>query len=563
MSEALVQEETLPLVICDYKNPDHPTGKFGCFRCIDDVLLQRLLLMVDENKVKVFSAPVIPIDMQQTEKKIKEYLAIYIGDEATKPDSKEFFKVLHENNICFKIFFTSPAFITEYENIKILKTIPSVEAVVGEQAVVDEQAVVGLEEQPNFLQQFTTYYEYEYETTDGIQRSCAFMLDFTDSVKIVQKSNQIVTSRIYIILNKFCNNNLTREQKLSKKFNDEILDALKILNSHGYQHADPHLGNVVDCGEFSIPQYKLIDFGNMRKTCKDESSVSDISKFQNTKRPLEDELYWENFYKQKGAAKAKAAEEAAAKAAAKAAEEAAAKAAEEAAKKRAADEIAAKKVELQRKFEIIQKSYPELRKKYRFMITNYISEYLHSVCPKAVVSSSYKSPEEGLNYHDPNGYPSATFEFESKQDFNECTKKLPKLKLLERSLIATYTPYEIQNLYRNAANYDTEFRQKIQYIDYCIVNVGSFLSRYTEKETRFGDGYEDSLNTHFTTLRDIFKFEDQGGGQTKYKLKRRTRRKTRTKSKFKSNSKRGTRIKSKSKSKYKYKTKNKRRTIRK
>ena len=58
-----------PLFICDYEH--HPTGKFGCFRCIDDVLLQRLLLMVDENKVKVFSAPVIPIDMQQTEKKNK------------------------------------------------------------------------------------------------------------------------------------------------------------------------------------------------------------------------------------------------------------------------------------------------------------------------------------------------------------------------------------------------------------------------------------------------------------------------------------------------------------
>lgn len=553
MSEALVQEEPLPeaepLVICDYKNRDHPTGMYGCFRCIDKELLERLLSMVDENKVKVFSAPVIPIDMQKTEKKIKEYLDIYIGDETTKPDSKLFFKFLYENKICFKIFFTSPAFIKEYENIKILKTIPSVEAVVGEQAVVEvgEQAVVEVEEQPNFLQKFTTYYEYEYETTDGIQRSCAFMLDFTDSVKIVQKSNQIVTKRIYIILNKFCNNDLTKEQKLSKKFNDEILHALKILNSHGYEHADSHLGNIVDCGESSIPQYKLIDFGNMRKPY--DGSVSDISKFIIAKQPLEDEKYLEDFYKERAA---KAAEEAAAKAAAKAAEEAAA----EAAKKRVADEIAAKKAKLQKKFEIINKYYFELRKMYRFMVTNYISEYLYSVCPKAVVSSSYKSQERGLNYHNPCGYPSATFEFESVKDFDECKKQLPNLMLLERSLTATYTSYQIQKLYEDATNYDIEFRRKIQHIDSCIFDVGSFLSMYTYEETRFGEEYEDNLDNIFKKLRDVFKFEDQGGGKTRYKLKRSKRRKTRTKSKSKNKHRTRTRTKTKSKSK----SKNKRRT---
>ncbi len=94
------------------------------------------------------------------------------------------------------------------------------------------------------------------------------MLEFTGSVKILhtgdrQQEITRVTKRIYIILNKFCNNNLTREQKLSKKFNDEILDAINILNSHGYDHGDTHLGNVVDCGESSDPRYKLIDFGLM------------------------------------------------------------------------------------------------------------------------------------------------------------------------------------------------------------------------------------------------------------------------------------------------------------
>jgi hypothetical protein len=56
------------------------------------------------------------------------------------------------------------------------------------------------------------------------------------------------------------------EQKTNKKLHDEILGALEILNSHGYGHYDAHLGNVVDCGELSEPQYKLIDFGNMRPT---------------------------------------------------------------------------------------------------------------------------------------------------------------------------------------------------------------------------------------------------------------------------------------------------------
>ena len=254
-----------PLVICNYR--EHPTGNFGCFRCIDDVLLQRLLLMVSENKVKVFSVPVVDSfsKMMLGKKYVSDYLTSCEVDKATELDSETFFRFLHENNICFKIFFLNDEFNDEYENVKILKRIPSVKAVVG------GQAAVGVEEQPNFLQKFTTYYEYEYETAcGGKQSSCAFMLNFTDNVKMVQKKDErlfnIDTNRIYIILNKFCNNNLTREQKLSKKFNDEILDAINILNSHGYEHGDAHLGNVVDCGESSDPRYKLIDFGLMDTT---------------------------------------------------------------------------------------------------------------------------------------------------------------------------------------------------------------------------------------------------------------------------------------------------------
>ena len=273
VSEPLVAE---PLVICDYQNPDHPTGNYGCFRCIDEELLK----MVRENKVKVFSAPVFPPTMTFHEK--LNYLGSYEGNEATSPDSKEFFRFLHENNICLKIFFTRAAFITEYVNVKILETIPSVVKEDGsKQAVVGEQAVVDLEEQPNFLQKFTTYYEYEYETAcGGKQSSCAFMLDFTDNVKMVQKKDErlfnIDTNRIYIILNKFCNNKITKDQIISKKFESDIKNAIKILNSHGYEHGDTHLGNVVDCGESSDPRYKLIDFGLMDRT---SSFTNDVEYF--------------------------------------------------------------------------------------------------------------------------------------------------------------------------------------------------------------------------------------------------------------------------------------------
>lgn len=52
--EPLIVDSLLPetLVICDYEH--HPTGKYGCFRCIDEELLEKLLSMASENKVEVF-----------------------------------------------------------------------------------------------------------------------------------------------------------------------------------------------------------------------------------------------------------------------------------------------------------------------------------------------------------------------------------------------------------------------------------------------------------------------------------------------------------------------------
>lgn len=121
-------KNTTPLVICNHEK--HPTGSYGCFRCIDRELLQNLLSMIDENKVKVFS--------------VTTRDRIFKGHKVPDTDAKLFFNSLHKNNICFKTFFTEEAFIKEYNNVQILKTIPIVINEYGrEQAVaVGEQAIL-------------------------------------------------------------------------------------------------------------------------------------------------------------------------------------------------------------------------------------------------------------------------------------------------------------------------------------------------------------------------------------------------------------------------------------
>jgi hypothetical protein len=96
MSEVLDTRPLLqePLVICDYHL--HPKGMSGCFRCIDEELLS----MVHENKVKVFPVPVIS---------------------SVKVDSAKFFRYLHENNICFKIFLMNLTLLPNMKRLKYLK----------------------------------------------------------------------------------------------------------------------------------------------------------------------------------------------------------------------------------------------------------------------------------------------------------------------------------------------------------------------------------------------------------------------------------------------------------
>ena len=73
----MYQSKKTPLIICNHE--EHPTGAYGCFRCIDPELLQNLSFMVDKNEVEVFS--VITADGH-----------IFKGD---KPDAKSFFNFLH------------------------------------------------------------------------------------------------------------------------------------------------------------------------------------------------------------------------------------------------------------------------------------------------------------------------------------------------------------------------------------------------------------------------------------------------------------------------------------
>ena len=247
------------LVFCSHVNLN-PTGKYGCFRCIDDELLQKLRLMVRNEKVKVYTVDVVD-DSSIT--KMREINAEF------------FFNFLHAQKICFKAFFKLfergsfiGSFIDEYRNVKILKTIPSVmREDIRESKLVEPIREKSVEPQENFLQKYSTYYEYTHKGGN----SFAFVFEFTDGVTIESYSSTHSRDKVYVILNKLCKDidKISREQKLSPKFHDDIYEALTILASHGFCHNDTHLNNIVDCGEDSKPRYKLIDFGNMKRTrCK-------------------------------------------------------------------------------------------------------------------------------------------------------------------------------------------------------------------------------------------------------------------------------------------------------
>ena len=589
MSEAL-PSHAKQLVICDYKI--HPSGSYGCFRCIDDELLQELLFMVSNKKVKIY-----PLDISTTKHVLKS---------STDINANLFFNFLYEQKICFKVFFEDVYFADEFKNIEILKTIPSVKrkdireessSKLGEHALEDPA-----KSQQNFLENFTTYYQYQHP--DG--KDVAFVLEFTDSVKIVSRVSTRSINKIYIILNKFCNNKLSKEQILSEKFHDDIYEALMILTSHGYCHNDTKFDNIVDCGEDSNPRYKLIDFGNMRETHLKIGERNGYEYFleQIDSLDLEEEGIggrWRKVLEDAHATRKlkdyeinaatfaapliRVADDAAKKgrkfAAAASKKERDIAAPDIAAAHAATMKIAHEKVEAidgKTKLEVVEKYYPRLRGLLRYMISNYMSNYMLSKCNISTVS--YKE-EEG-------NYPSATFQFESVNDFNECKKKLKLPRwipwmLLEKSLTVKLNSQYIEEIYKNAHDYDVTSRKKMMDIDMEIPSIGDFLniSLFSPQTIVLTEKYKTELDKYFIFIIYTFKINEilgmsesdfaplrlfhqqqqqqqqQEGGQMRRKLKKSTCKKKKIKSKNKTRTKSKNKTRTKSKNKTRTKSKNK------
>ena len=512
------------LVICSHDN--NPTGRYGCFRCIDDELLQKLLLMVSNKKVKVYTVDEVH------DSKSREINAEF------------FFNFLHAQKICFKVLFEHRSFIDEYRNIKILKTIPSVmREDIRESKLVEPIREKSVEPQENFLQKYSTYYEYTHE---GVN-SFAFVFEFTDGVTI-ESFHSSTREKVYVILNKLCKDNdkISTEQKLSPNFHDDIYEALMILASHGFCHNDTHLNNIVDCGEDSKPRYKLIDFGLMTRTrCKigtpdgyqrflDKLDALDKGKgnrYQTTVNAgILAELNAETF-------------------------------AADAMKTMKTAHEKVKAIDGEIKLEVVENYFPQLRRLLRYMISNYMSNYMLK-CNISGVTISYEGVEDN--------YPSATFHFESVDDFVKCQKKLnipPSVPwvLLEKSLTVKLKSEFVKQIYESdaAANHDKSSRSNIDNLQTKISLIGKFLRSRSRSDS---DEYKIQLDNCFIFIVGIFKKieipgmsesdfapfrishqqqEQRAGRQTRCKSKNKTRKKSKNKTRTKSKNK--TRTKSKNK----------------
>ena len=490
------------LVFCSHDK--NPTGKYGCFRCIDDELLQKLLLMVSNEKVKVYT--VDEVDDSQSITKMREINAEF------------FFNFLHAQKICFKVFFERPSFIDEYRNIKILKTIPSVmREDIRESKLVEPIRERSVEPQENFLHKYSTCYEYTHEGINGF----AFVFEFTDGVTIESYySSTRSRDKVYVILNKLCKDidKISTEQKLSPKFHDDIYEALMILASHGFCHNDTHLNNIVDCGEDSKPRYKLIDFGLMNRTqCK----IGTPDGYQRFLDKLDALDY---------------------------------------AMKTAREKV--KAIDGEIKLEVVKNYFPQLRGLLHYMISNYMSNYMLK-CNISGVTISYEGVEDVK-------YPSATFHFESVDDFVKCQKKLnipPSVPwvLLKKSLTVKLKSEFIKQIYESdaAANHDKSSRSNIDNLQTKISLIGKFLSSRSRIDS---EEYKIQLNNCFIFIVGIFKkIEIPGMSESDFapfrishqQQQQRAGRQTRCKSKNKTRTKSKNKTRTKSKNKTRTKSKNK------
>jgi hypothetical protein len=215
-----------------------------------------------------------------------------------------------------------------------------------------------------------------------------------------------------------------------------------------------------------------------------------------------------------------------------------------------------KKVEAMKgevKFKILEDYYPQLRRRIRFMISNYMSKYLHSICPQASVDTSYKNQDQ-RSYYRGVEFPSVTFHFESKGDFEKCQSKLPMLSLEPKSLISSLHSGNIQSLFENSWNLPRgselyKERKEISRIKFVLEDIGYFLGEHSFAQKRRDNDieYKNNLNTYFIFMSEIFpKLQEQIGGQGQ--TRRRTlKRSIRNKKQFKSKYKTRTRTKNKTK----------------
>jgi hypothetical protein len=210
------------------------------------------------------------------------------------------------------------------------------------------------------------------------------------------------------------------------------------------------------------------------------------------------------------------------------------------------------------KFKILEDYYPQLRRRIRFMISNFMSKYLHSICPQASVETSYKYHDDERSYYRGVEFPSVTFHFESKGDFEKCKSKLPlppmlSLSLEPKSLILSLNSINIRSLFEGSWNFrGSELykeHEEIRRMKFVLENIGYFLGEHSFIEKRRDNDieYKNNLNTYFIFMSEIFpKLQEQIGG--KGKTRRRTlKRSIRNKKQFKSKYKTMTRTKNKTK----------------
>ena len=291
-----------------------------------------------------------------------------------------------------------------------------------------------------------------------------------------------------------------------------------ILASHGFCHNDTHLNNIVDCGEDSKPRYKLIDFGLMNRTqCK----IGTPDGYQRFLDKLDALDY---------------------------------------AMKTAREKV--KAIDGEIKLEVVKNYFPQLRGLLHYMISNYMSNYMLK-CNISGVTISYEGVEDVK-------YPSATFHFESVDDFVKCQKKLnipPSVPwvLLEKSLTVKLKSEFVKQIYESdaAANHDKSSRSNIDNLQTKISLIGKFLRSRSRSDS---DEYKIQLDNCFIFIVGIFKkIEIPGMSESDFapfrishqQQQQRAGRQTRCKSKNKTRTKSKNKTRTKSKNKTRTKKKNK------